>query len=600
MRKKIVTHLLPPHSRRRKSAKKLASKLKRPVIPENSVSSLSYDQWIERVEPGLFSRSSPRTELKEQPLISIVVPCFNTPEKYIRPLIDSVIDQTYKNWELILADGSLKETSSKLIIRTSKQDKRIEYVPLKKNRGIVGNTNEGLKNANGEFVAFLDHDDLLSAHALEEVVKVINNNPGADLIYSDEDKITDDGKTRLLPFFKPDWSPELLLGVNYITHFVVARKTLVDEIEGLRRGFDGSQDYDFLLRLTEKTSNIVHIPKILYHWRLADGSTAVDPSQKNYADDAGRRALRDVVERRDIKARVLEIPERPTNYRIQYDLPTKAPLVSIIVPFKDKVDYLKRCVTSILDRSTYTNFEVILLSNNSEEQATFDYLAKLKKDKRCKVHEWGHEFNYSAINNFGRKKAKGSYLIFLNNDTEIITPGWIEELVGVASQKSSGVVGPLLRYPDMRIQHAGVVLGMGGMAGHVFRFLVPSDWTHFGMPSWPRNYLAVTGACLAVKSSKFDQVGGFDEKLSIGGNDVALGISLHDKGYRNVYWPFVEIVHYENVSVGPYNTNVPIEDYNRSLDYYRPYLDNGDPYFNPNLDLYDEQISMQGKISNET
>jgi GT2 family glycosyltransferase len=332
---------------------------------------------------------------------------------------------------------------------------------------------------------------------------------------------------------------------------------------------------------------------MLYHWRLADGSTAKGVGEKNYADAAGRRALHDAAVRRGIKAEVVEIPERPTNYRLRYLLPKKVPKVSIIIPFKDKVDYLQRCVPSILQQSTYANYEIILVSNNSEEPATHDYLAELQQDKRCRVFEWNHPFNYSAVNNYGRKQAKGEYLIFLNNDTEIITPTWIEELIGVAAQPEIGAVGPLLRYPDQRIQHAGVVLGMGGMAGHVFRLLQPDQWTDFGLPYWPRNYLAVTGACLAVKASKFDEAGGLDEKLTIGGNDVALGITLHERGYRNVYWPFAEIIHYENVSVGPYTKSVPIGDYNRSLVYYQKYLDAGDPYFNPQLDPMNEQIGIR-------
>lgn len=553
-----------------------------------------YQRWVKKVEPAVFGQTDRSlTGQKLKPLISIVVPCFNTPERYIRPLVDSVKNQIYENWQLVLADGSTDKTASDHIKTQAGQDRRITYLKVGKNLGIVGNTNAGLKAAKGEYVAFVDHDDTLSPYALAEVVIALNADPDTDLVYSDEDKLSDDGRARKIPFFKPDWSPELLLGVNYITHLVVARKSLVDKIGGLREGFDGAQDYDFLLRITEETDRIKHIPKMLYHWRLAQGSTAKTVGEKNYADTAGRRALADAVKRRGIKADVVEIPERPTNYRLRFKLPVKQPKVSIIIPFKDKADLLKQCVGSIFDKTTYQNYELILVSNNSTQKATHDYLRELKTDKRCKIYAWDHPFNYSKINNYARKQATGEYLVLLNNDTEVITPRWLEELIGVASQPGIGAVGPLLRYPDKTIQHAGVILGMTGMAGHVFRRLLPTNWTDFGLPCWPRDYLAVTAACLAVKTEKYDAMGGLDETFTVAGNDVAFGIKLHEAGYRNVYWPFAELIHYENVTVGSYK-NVPKLDYDHSLEYYRPYLENGDLYFNPNFDLMSEQVKLKG------
>jgi glycosyltransferase involved in cell wall biosynthesis len=586
--KKVFMRILPPHSRRRKLVRFIVKK----QYSKSGTTTISYKDWIVKMEPGLFIDSF---EFKYQPLISIVVPCYNTPEKYLKPLIDSIISQKYENWELCIVNGSTDKDSSRRIQEKRNLDNRIECIDVAENKGIVGNTNEGLKKASGEFVAFVDHDDVLSEYALAEVVAVLNQNKKIDLIYSDEDKLSDDGKERLLPFFKPDWSPELLLGVNYITHFVVARKSIVDQIGGLRPGFDGAQDYDFLLRFTEKInpSNIKHISKILYHWRLADGSTAKDAGEKNYADTAGQRALSDAVKRRKINADVVEIPERPTNYRLRYVLPKRHPKVSIIIPFKDKADLLRQCVGSILSKSTYSNYEIVLLSNNSTEQDTHQYLEELKGEDKCKIFYWDNPFNYSAINNFGVSKSTGTYVILLNNDTEVISPSWIEELIGVASQPGIGAVGPLLWYPTKDIQHAGVVLGMGGMAGHVFRHHKSTDWTDFGMPCWPRNYLAVTGACLAIEKKKYVGTGGLDERFIIAGNDVAFGIKLSEAGYRNVYWPFTELIHYENVSVGSYN-NVPSGDYDHSLTYYKRYLDNGDPYFNSNLDLMNEQVGLKG------
>ncbi|HET7060331.1 MAG TPA: glycosyltransferase [Candidatus Saccharimonadales bacterium] len=593
MRSKIRLSTGPIKRSLRKSptARKLYKVIKLRAAPITTVvnSSFTYDDWINHCEPALWTTTKQK---QNGPKISIIVPCYNTPPKYLHPLVESVLAQTYQDWQLVLADGSSKPESNKLIEKTASKDARITYKKVGKNLGIVGNTNEGLKLAEGIFVAFMDHDDTLSPYALAEVAIAINGDPKVDLIYSDEDKLSDDGKTRQLPFFKPDWSPELLLGVNYITHLVVARKWLVDKIGGLREGFDGAQDYDFLLRITEKTDRIKHIPKILYHWRLAEGSTAKDAGEKNYADTAGQQALADAAKRRGIKAEVVEIPERPTNYRLRFKLPAKQPKVSVIIPFKDKADLLKQCVGSILEKTTYKNYELILVSNNSTEQATHDYLKELKKDKRCKVHIWDHPFNYSKVNNFARTKATGDYLVLLNNDTEVITSEWLDELIGVASQPAVGAVGALLHYSNKTIQHAGVILGMTGMAGHVFRLRLPTDWTDFGMPAWPRNYLAVTAACLAVEAKKYDEMGGLDETFTVAGNDVAFGIKLHEAGYRNVYWPFAELIHYENVSVGSYQ-NVPQLDYDHSLEYYRPYLDNGDPYFNPNLDLMNEQVGLK-------
>ncbi len=553
-----------------------------------------YQAWIDKVEPRLFeadNADSQHNHENQGPLISIVMPCFNTPKKYISPLLESVINQTYQNWQLCLADGSDQQATKNSIKELARQDKRIKYIDVKENLGIVGNTNIGIDNASGEYVAFLDHDDVLSPFALSEVVSVLNWDPKLDLVYSDEDKLSDDGEKRSLPFFKPNWSPDLLLGVNYITHFVVARKAIVDEIGGLRPGFDGAQDYDFLLRFTEKTDRIGHIPKILYHWRLADGSTSKNVGEKDYADTAGRRALADAVERRKLEADVLEIRNRPTNYRLKYKLPAKQPKVSIIIPFKDKPDLLKQCVGSILSKTTYKNYEIILVSNNSKEEETHKYLNTLKLNEKCKIYLWDHPFNYSAINNFGSKQAGGEYLVLLNNDTEVLTSDWLEELIGVASQQGVGAVGPLLYYPNKTIQHAGIIVGMKVMAGHVFRHRLLTDWTDFGMPAWPRNYLAVTGACLAIEHAKYKEVGGLDETFLVAGNDVALGISLHEAGYRNIYWPFAELIHHENLSVGSYDNGIQL-DYDHSLKYYRPYLGGRDPYFNINLDLMNEQIGL--------
>jgi glycosyltransferase involved in cell wall biosynthesis len=590
IRKRVTNILLPIGSSRREVVKRLVRSSKSSNSRNNA---LTYQKWIATREQLLFRDTADElTRQKSRPLISVVVPCYNTPKRYIDPLINSIESQLYDNWQLCLVDGSNDTEHSDYLEKIAEQNPKITYIKVGKNLGIVGNTNKGIAAAKGEFIAFMDHVDTLSHYALAEVVIALNDNPESDLVYSDEDKLSDDGKHRLLPFFKPDWSPELLLGVNYITHFVVARKSLVDKIDGLRPGFDGAQDYDFLLRITERTNKIKHIPKMLYHWRQAKGSTAIVPGKKSYADTAGQRALRDAVKRRNISANIVEIPDRPTNYRLQYKLPKQQPKVSVVIPFKDKPELLKQCVGSILQKTTYKNYELILVSNNSTETETHAYLEIIKAEPRCKVYYWDHPFNYSKVNNFGRKQATGEYLVLLNNDTEVITPKWLEELIGVASQPGIGAVGPMLFYPNNTIQHAGVVLGMNTMAGHVFRNHLPGDWTDFGLPSWPRNYLAVTAACLAIKTSTYDEVGGLDEVFTVAGQDVAFGIAVYEKGYRNVYWPFAELIHYENVSVGSYDNGIQL-DYDHSLDYYRPYLNWHDPYFNKNLDLMNEQVGLR-------
>jgi GT2 family glycosyltransferase len=548
----------------------------------------TYQDWIDSCEPHLWTAAKTKG-----PLISIVVPAYNTPDKYLMPLLQSVKAQHYENWQLCVADGSTDEARSHSIEAACREDNRITYKRLNENLGIVGNTNEAIGLAKGDFIGFLDHDDCLSPYALSEVAAALAKQPETDVFYSDEDKLSDDGRERSLPFFKPGWSPAMEEGVNYMTHFFVVRAAVLKKVGNIREGFEGAQDYDFILRVTDHTKKIVHISKILYHWRTADGSTSGPISNKNYANEAGQRALKEHVKRQRINAEVLAIPELPTNYRLKYALPAKAK-VSIIIPFKDKVDLLKVCVGSILKKTTYQDYEIILLSNNSTEAETHEYLASLKGNPKIKVFEWNNPFNYSAINNFGRKQADGDFLVLLNNDTEVVTGGWLEELIGVASQPKVGAVGPLLVYPNNKIQHAGIILGMGTMAGHVFRHLPEDALSAFGRPYWPRNYLAVTGACLAIQANKYDEVGGLDETFTVAGNDVSMGISLYQKGYLNVYWPFAKLVHYESVSVGTYDNGIQL-DYDHSLTYYRPYLDWRDPYFNPNLDLMNEQIGLRSK-----
>lgn len=584
----IISKVFPIGSKRRKIIKKIRAT----TTHKKQISSVDYSAWIKKIEPELFRKTQNELKkIKYKPKISIVVPAYNTPDKYLTPLIKSVTDQIYENWELVLADGSDKPERAMAISSQTKKDRRIVYKKVSENKGIVGNTNFGIRHATGEFIAFLDHDDLLNEFALAEVAIVLNENSQLDLVYSDEDKITDNGQTRLLPFFKPDWSPELLLSVNYITHFVVARKKIAEQVGLLRDGFDGAQDYDFLLRFTEKTDRIKHIPKILYHWRLADGSTAGNVGNKSYADDAGQRALKDYVKRNKLNAKVLPVPERPTNYRLKFNQ-TKESKVSVIIPFKDKPELLEALTKSIFSKTTYKNYELILVSNNSVEEKTKKLLKKLVLKSNVIVVEYNHPFNYSAVNNYGRKYATGDVLVFINNDMLVINGEWLDELSTNALRKNIGVVGGWLTYPDGTTQHTGVILGMGGMAGHVLRNRNAGEFTEFGMPDWSRNYLAVTGACQAMEAKLFDEVGGYDEEFIICGSDVALCLSIYEKGYQNIYCPYVRLTHFESKSVISYE-NIPPGDYDHSLVYYKSYLESGDPYFNKNLDYMNEQVALR-------
>jgi GT2 family glycosyltransferase len=572
--------IMPPGSKRRILAGRVKNILRHG--PNSSV--FIYKNWIRRIEPKTLN---PVLEMQATP-ISLVVPCFNTPERYIKALIVSLIKQTYTNWHLSIADGSTDTRLSDIIERYAGQDERISYTRANGNLGISGNTNAALKHVKGTYVGFLDHDDVLPTWALNEMATAIKQNPGADILYSDEDRLSENGKVRMSPFFKPDWSPDLFFSANYVTHFFVIKAKLLKKLGGLRSEYDGSQDYDLTLRALETNPNIVHVPKILYHMRMASSSTASSIEVKDYVHDSGRQALSDYFSRNHIKADVLQMPNRPTNHRIKYSLDS-LPKVSIIIPFKDKVSLLKTCVGSILDKTNYKNYEIILISNNSVEEETFTYLDRLKPNKKIKVFFYDKPFNFSKVNNFARKKSGGAVLVFLNNDTKVLNSEWLEELTSVALRKEVGEVGALLFYPNKTIQHAGVVVGMLGVAGHIFRGLKPGTLTPFWLPDWPRNYLAVTAACVAVEASKFDKVGGFDEEFITAGQDVRLGLALYEAGYRNVYWPFAKLIHYENVSVGAYNKRDDNRhDYEVSMKYYRPYIEQGDPYFNPNLDIMSE------------
>ncbi len=531
---------------------------------------------------------------KYKPKISIIMPVYIVEEKYLREAIESVLLQTYTNWELCIADDAPKKTYIKKILNEyKKKDKRVKVVFRKKNGHISRSSNSALKLATGEFIGLLDNDDIIHPQALYEVVKCLNNNKTLDFIYSDEDKLELDGR-RTHPFFKPDWSPDMFLSANYLCHFTVIRKKLVDKVRGFRVGYEGSQDYDLFLRVTEKTKNIHHIPDILYSWRKIPGSTAVNYDIKNYAYKSSVKTLKSVIKRRKINA-ILEDGIMPGMFRIKYKIKGN-PLVSIIIPTKDKVNYLKRCIKSILKKSTYRNFEILIVDTGSEEGKTERYYKKLKKFDEIRFLNWNKEFNYSAVNNFGAENAKGKYLLFLNNDTEVINPDWIESMLEHAQRKEIGAVGAKLLYPNDRVQHAGIILGFGGVAGHAMKYFKDIK---LGLP-YPkdiiRNYAAVTAACMMVSKKKFLKVGGLDEKFRIAFNDVDFCLKLYDRGYLNLYTPYSKLYHYESITVGR-----PNEGTRDMLGFHRETkkmkekwgdLIKNDPYYNPNLSLEEENFSL--------
>ena len=514
------------------------------------------------------------------PRFSILVPLYNTPERYLREMITSVINQSYTNWELCLADGSTEHYVEEVCREYAQGDARIRYMRLAENRGISGNSNACADMADGEYLVLLDHDDVLPAHALIENAKAILETQ-ADVLYSDEDHLTAAG-THTAPFFKPDWSPDLLYSQMYICHLLVIRRELFTEIGGFRPDFDGSQDYDLMLRLSEKTDRICHIPEILYFWRESETSTAANADAKPYAHIAGKRALNEHLNRKYGLGAHAEDSAYTFVFDARFALPAGL-LVSIIIPMKDKWEMTAACVQSILDKSSYQNFEILLLDNRSEEENTKKWLKEIPlQDHRVRVIAADMEFNWSKLNNFGVSHACGDVFIFLNNDTQVISEDWMERLSENAWRNDTGVVGALLLYPDQTIQHAGVVVGIGDWADHIFKGMQPSHYgSPYVSPMVSRNVLAVTGACLAVSRRTWDMIGAFDEEFIICGSDVEYGIRAYEHGLFNRYDVNVQLYHLESKSRDSY---IPEIDFQKSYAAYTPYRENVDPFFNVNLD----------------
>lgn len=552
-----------------------------------------YDIWMEQNSLTEEKIKSIREEVEKfpyKPKISIIMPVYNVERIWLEKAIKSVFDQLYPNWELCIVDDASPKKHVKETLKKYEKNKKINIKYLKENRGISEASNEALSLASGEFTGFLDHDDELSIDALYENVKLLNDHQEADLIYSDEDKINPEGK-RIEPYFKPDWSPDLFLSYNYICHFAVCRKKILDKIKGFRKGFEGSQDYDLLLRFTEKTDKIFHIPKVLYHWRQIKGSAATFHKEKITHIENTIRALKDALKRRKIEADVEKGIhfDQFESYRVRRKI-KGSPLVSIIIPMRDMVSFLKRNLRGIEEKTDYKNYEVIIVDNNSREKETLDYFKTLKEKDNIRIIEYKDEFNFSKINNFTVKKAKGEHILFLNNDIEAISQGWLAAMLEHSARKEVGAVGAKLIFPNDTIQHAGTVLGLGGVAGHSHKHFPADSNGYFGALNTIRNYSAVTAACLMTKKKVFEEVDGFDEiHLSVAFNDVDLCLKIREKGYLVIYTPFSALYHFESKSRG-YDLN-PDEIM---------YMKNrwgkilfSDPYYNPNLTFDSEDFRIK-------
>ncbi len=562
-----------------------------------------YQEWLKFHQLTPKQRSQMIDEVKKfryLPLISILTPIYNTEKKYLIKMVKSVLEQIYPNFELCLVDdGSDNLEIKPFLKKMTALDKRIKISFHAQNQGIVAATNTALALARGEFVGLLDHDDLLTPDCLFEIVKLLNKEPRADLIYSDEDKIDQD-EQRSEPYFKPDWSPDLLLSQMYIGHFAVYRLDLVKEINGFRTGFDGSQDYDLALRATEVTVQIHHIPKILYHWRKTAQSTAAFAYQKPYTIIRSLRALNEALERRKIKGEALPGLTYGT-FRIHYQH-EKKPLVSIIIPSHDRALYLARCLNSILSLTDYKNYEILIVNNQSVEMETLNYFKEIQKLKNVRIVDFNLPFNFAALNNFAAAKAKGEYLLFLNNDTQVINREWLSALLEQGLRPGVGAVGPKLLYPNNTIQHAGVILGIGGsttyngVAGHAQKYHPDSENGYYGQKDLVRNYSAVTAACLLISKELFQKAGGFDERLRVAFNDVDFCLKLRKLGYLIVYTPYAKLYHHESISVGrPDDGTRDNEELWQEAQFihrrWGKILQN-DPYYNSNLSRTKEDFSL--------
>ncbi|HEY5078767.1 MAG TPA: glycosyltransferase family 2 protein, partial [Opitutaceae bacterium] len=560
-----------------------------------------YEKWCQQHETlddaDLAAIAAHIAAFRSRPVLSVVMPVYDPPEDLLTKAIQSVIDQIYPFWELCIADDASTQPHVRAVLeRFAAGEPRIKVSYRAVNGHICEATNTALALATGGFVALFDHDDTLSPTALYEVAAEIDAHPTVQFIYSDEDKIDVEDR-RFDPYFKPDWNPDLISAQNYTSHLSVYRADLIRGLEGFRKGFEGSQDWDLFLRAIGRipASAIRHVPKLLYHWRAAPGSTALQLAEKNYPIEAARRALEDHFKRRAETVDLVPVPG--DHWRVRYPLPSPAPFVSLIVPTRNALDFVRQAVQSILAVTDYPLYEIVIVDNESDDPATVAYLDGLARagEPRVRVLRYGAPFNYSAINNFAVRESRGQVIGLLNNDVEAIDRGWLKEMVSQACRPGIGAVGAMLYYPNNTVQHAGVILGLGGVAGHPYKEFPRGDQGQKNRLRLVQNYSAVTGACLVILRERFLEVGGFNEKdLSIAFNDVDLCCKLIHAGYRNLWTPYAEFYHHESATRGTDNTPEKMARFKSEIDYMTTtwgHLLMTDPAYNPNLTLVGEDFS---------
>lgn len=563
----------------------------------NFFSNKDYKNWVDQhdyhgVDEVLYAKLY--ESLSYKPLISVIMPVYKVDLKYFEIAVKSVLNQSYKNIEICIADDCSGDSNIKnMLEKISSLDDRVKYVIRETNGNISEASNSALSLATGEFIGLIDHDDVLHTNAVLWIAAKLNKEQNADLIYTDEDKIGEDGD-RYDPHFKSDFNYELFLTQNMISHFAVYRASILKEIGGFRRGFEGSQDYDMTLRFLERaTGKILHVPRVLYHWRAIAGSTALAPSEKTYTESASILALREHVERIGKKAKVTLAPELPQYFRVKFAVEGN-PKVSIIIPTKDKIDLLDQCISSIKNISTYKNYEIIILNNGSLEKKSLDYFDSIAKEDVIIVND-RLPFNYSRINNLAFLHSSGDQICLMNNDIEIVTPDWMEEMLSFSQSSDVGCVGARLWYPDDTLQHGGVIIGLGGIAGHSHKYLEKGAVGYFGRAALPQALSAVTAACLMVKASIFREVNGLDEGLSVAFNDVDFCLRVREAGYRNVWTPYAEMYHHESASRGTEDTPEKQARFNGEITFMKNRWGDllaKDPFYSPNLTIEREDFSF--------
>lgn len=571
------------------------------VAPEMLATTADYSQYLQRKVITKNHRRYIQNDIRNfasKPLVSIVMPVYEPPVDFFTMALDSVVNQLYTNWELCLADDCSKDEEVREIIeRYREKHPNIKVIYRTENGHISNASNTALTLATGEYTVLMDQDDVLRENALYEMVKIINANTDADLVYTDEDKIDEYG-LHSEPHFKPDWSPDSLLSRNYLGHVCAFKTGQLKAIGGWRVGFEGSQDYDLVLRYTEKYTNIHHIPEVLYHWRIHRLSAAASETAKPYAYRAAQRALTEALERRGYNADI-DFLDGFRGYKVRMEMKKKDALVSIIIPTKNKQAYLKKCIDSIVKKSTYRNFEIILLDNNSDDKKFFALINQYKNQKqfRFKYVRDEESFNFARLMNVGRKHAEGEYLVLLNNDTEVISPDWLEGFMEHVQRPEIGVAGCKLLYEDETIQHAGVVVGLGGVAAHAFTREDRDGPGYFNYINLLNNYSALTAACIMVRREVYDRVNGFSEEFVVEYNDVDFCLKVLEAGYRNLYIPHVELFHYESISRGhPHATSESykrhVKEVNRFRKKWMKYVEH-DPCYNRNLTLGAENFAIK-------